>query len=132
MEIPEVSPRRRRVLGAGWWMHGPRYFLVFIRELTALFIAAYLVFLLILIKQVAEGAEAYQPYIEFLASPGMLAFHVVAFLFAMFHSISFFNLIPQGMAIRIGEERVHPALMSGPNYVIWAVATAVVLLVILL
>ena len=120
------------MLGAGWWMGRPRYFLVFVRELTAFFIGAYLVFLLILIKQVAEGAEAYQSYVDFLASPGMTAFHVVAFFFAMFHSISFFNLIPQGMAIRIGEERVHPALISGPNYVFWAVATAVVLLVILL
>ena len=127
-----MSPRRRRVLGAGWWMHRPRYFLVLVRELTAFFIAAYLVLLLILIKQVAEGAEAYESYAEFLRSPGMLAFNVVAFFFAMFHSISFFNLIPLGMAIRIGEERVHPSLISGPNYVVWAVATAIVLLVILL
>ena len=127
-----MSIRPRRNLGARWWLSRPGYFLVFLRELTSVFIAAYAVLLIILIAKAGGDPAAYQAYFEFFTSPGMLGLHVLAFLFSVLHSITFFNLIPRGLAMRRGEEPINPALISGPNYAAWAMVTAIVLLVILL
>ena len=127
-----MTARPRRTLGASWWMSRRSYFLIFLREMTSAFIAAFAVLLIILISKAGGDQAAYESYLEFFTSSGMLVFHVVAFLFSLLHSITFFNLIPRGLAVRLGEERVHPALISGPNYAAWAVVTAIVLLVILL
>ena len=127
-----MTVRPRRTLGASWWLSRRGYFLVFLREMTSAFIAAYVVLLLILLAKVGGDQASYESYFEWFTSPGLLVFHVVAFLFSLLHSITFFNLIPKGLAVRIGEQRVPPALISGPNYVIWVVVTAIVVLVILL
>ncbi len=127
-----MSARPRRTLGATWWLLRRGYFLIFLRELTAVFIAAYAVLLIILIAKAGGAQASYESYFGFFTSPGMLVFHIFAFLFSLLHSITFFNLIPRGLALRLGEEPVHPALISGPNYAAWAVVTAIVVLVILL
>lgn len=121
----------RRPLGARWWLMRRSYFVVFLRELTAIFIVAYLVILLLLLAKVGGDAESYGSLLDILSSPGMLVFGVVILLFTLFHSITFINLIPRGVAIWRGEERVHPALIAGPAYVALVAVAAVVLVVIL-
>ena len=121
----------RRALGARWWLMRRSYFLVFVRELTSIFVAAYLVIFLLLLAKAGGDVESYDAFFEFLTSPGMLAFGVITLLFTLFHTITFINLIPSGMAVWRGEQRVHPALIAGPGYVGLVVVVAVVLLVML-
>lgn len=126
-----VSDSNRRVLGPGWWLKRRSYFLVFMRELTAVFIVAYLVILLIGLARLGDGVEAYEAFQNLARSPIMVIFSLIIFVFALFHTITFINLIPRGMALRIGEERVHPAFISGPGYIGLVVATTIVLIVVL-
>ena len=121
----------RQSIGAMWWLSRRAYFLIFLREITSVFIAAYTVLLIILIGKVGGDKTSYDAYFAFFISPGLLTFHLLAFMFAVLHSITFFNLIPKGIAIRIGQRRVHPALISGFHYAAWFVVTAGVLLVVL-
>ena len=127
-----MTSRPRRAMGAFWWTARGSYFLIFLREISSVFIAAYVVLLVILIARVGGDQASYESYFELFTSPGLLIFHVVAFLFSLLHSITFFNLIPKGLSIRLGEEPVPPALISGPIYAAWSVVTVIVLLVILL
>ena len=129
--LRQVNLKRRESIGAMWWLSRRAYFLVFLREITSIFIAAYTVLLIILIGKLGGDKTSYDAYFSFFISPGLLVFHVVAFMFAVIHSITFFNLIPKGIAIRIGDRRVHPDLISASHYGAWVVVTGGVLLVVL-
>ena len=95
-------------------------------------VAAYVVLLLVLVTKVHDGASAFEGYLDFLQSPVLIAFHVVALLFVMLHAITWFQAVPKGLPLRRGKERVPPARMIGANYVAWLVVTAVVAAVFLL
>jgi fumarate reductase subunit C len=105
--------------------------MIFLRELTAVFIVAYLVIMLIGLARLGDGVEPYEAFQNMARSPIMVILSLIIFVFTLFHSITFINLIPRGMALRIGEERVHPAFISGPGYIGLVVVTTIVLIVVL-
>ena len=119
--------RPRRTMGELWWVSQLAYLRIMLRELSAFLIAAYLVIFLILLHKLGRGEAAYISFRAFLWSPGMIVFHFVALAFALIHTITWFNLTPKAMVIWRGEERVHPALIAGPNYFVWAGVTAFIL-----
>jgi len=109
-----------------WWLKRTPYFLFMVREFTSVFVAAYVVIFLVMIRRLNEGQAAYEAFLASLQSPLAITFHIVALAFALFHTITWFHLTPKAMAVRIGEERVKPALIIAPNYVAWAVISAIV------
>lgn len=126
-----MRPPLERNLGSDWWLTRGAYFRVMLRELSSVFIGAYLVFFLILLYKVGEGPAAYVAYREFLWSPGMRIFHLFVLAFSLLHTISWFNLTPKAMVIRRGEDKLPDVMVAGPNYVIWATVTAFLLWIVL-
>ena len=61
-----------------------------------------------------------------LRSPTVVAFNVVAFLFVLFHSITWFNLGPKAMAVRVRGKRIPDLFLAAPNYVVWVVVSGVI------
>jgi len=120
-----------RPMPATWWLKRTPYLLFMLRELTSVFIAAYVVLFLVMIRRLSEGQAAYELFLNGLRSPLAISFHVVALAFALFHTITWFHLTPKAMAVRIGEERVPPALIIAPNYVAWVVVSAAVAWILL-
>jgi len=120
-----------RPMPATWWLKRSPYLLFMIRELTSVFVAAYVVIFLMMIRSLNEGQAAYEACLAELESPLAISFHVVALAFAVFHTVTWFHLTPKAMAVRIGEERVKPALIIAPNYVAWAVLSAMVAWILL-
>ena len=117
-----------RPMPADWFMRRPAYRRFMVRELTAVPIAVYLGILIVLLRRFAEGREAYAVMIESLRSPVMMAIHAAALLAALYHSITWFNLLPKGMPLRVGEDKVPGPLISiGMGYLPWGVVTAFVL-----
>jgi fumarate reductase subunit C len=102
-----------------------------LRELSSVFVAIYVVWFLVLLRKLSEGPEAYAAFLEGLRSPLAILFHVVALAFALLHTITWFNLTPQAMPIRRGEERVPAALIILPNYVAWFVVSAALVWIVL-
>ena len=125
-----MSPYRRP-MPRTWWLGHRVYFFFMVRELTSVFIAGYLVLFLLMFHRLAAGREAYEAYLRFLARPGMLAFHVVALAAALYHSVTWFNVTPMVMRLRVGEKRVPPLLIVGVNYVAWIVISALVAWIVL-
>ncbi len=115
-----------------WWLKRRPYTAFMVREWSAVFLAGYVVLLLLLVMKVQDGGKSYEDYVDFLQSPPLLAFHVVALLFALLHTVTWFAAVPKGLPLRRGENLVPPALMIGGNYVAWAVVSAVVAAVFLL
>lgn len=115
-------------LPATWWLRRPNYVRFMIREVTSVFIAAFLVVLLVQIYRVGQGPEAYAAHLARLASPGWVLFHVVALAFAIYHSITWFNLTGVVQVVRIGDRQLPPALIAGGAFVAWGVVSLVILL----
>ena len=114
-----------------WFLKRWPYRIFMLRELSAVFLALYMVLLLLLVTKVHAGPDAFKNYVLTLRSPALIVFNSVALLFALLHSVTFFQAIPKGLPLRRGEERVPPLLISGVLFVAMLVATAIVLLIVL-
>ena len=93
-------------LGWMWWTQKGSYARVFLREFSAVFLLTEVVLLVLLIHNAGQSASHYRDYLGFLWNPLMVAFHVVAFGFALWHSTTFFLLAPSALPLRIAGRRV--------------------------
>jgi fumarate reductase subunit C len=107
-----------------WWLGRPSYLAFILRELSSVFIAWFVVYLLLLIRAVARGAPAYQDFLGWSANPIVLLLNLVTFFFVVFHAITWFNLAPQAIVIRMGSTRVPGVIIAASNYLAWAAASA--------
>ena len=98
-----------------------------LREISAIFVAWFVVYLLLLVSAVNRGGEsAYQEFLAWSARPLVLLLSIVSLFFIVFHAVTWFNLAPQAMALRVFGKRVPGVLIAGSNYLAWAVASALV------
>jgi fumarate reductase subunit C len=86
---------------------------------------------LLQVRALAQGPAEYAASQQWLRSPFILALNAVSFLFVLFHAITWFNLAPKAMAVRVRGKRLPNLAISGPNYVAWAVISAGVAWVLL-
>jgi fumarate reductase subunit C len=56
----------------------------------------------------------------------MIAANLVSLFFVLFHSITWFNLTPHAMPIRLGGKKVPGWMIAAPNYVAWIAISGVV------
>jgi fumarate reductase subunit C len=109
-----------------WWV-GRRSYLVFVlRELSSVFVAWSIVFLLLLVHAVSEGGKQYQQFRNLSSNPWMLALNVVTLAFLLFHAITWFDLAPSAMVVRIRGKRVPRSWIAGAHYAGWALLSALV------
>ena len=116
-----------RPITSEWIVRHPRYLRYMVREFSCLFIGGWTLLMVWGLKQLAEGPAAWAAFLEFLKSPASVVFHVVALGFAVYHSITWFNLTPKAMPLQIGEEFVPDGAISGAHFGAWAGLTIVVL-----
>jgi fumarate reductase subunit C len=116
---------------ATWWLTKRSYFLFMLREISSVFIAIFLVVLLVEMYQLSRGEAAYTAFLKRLASPGWIIFHVVALLFALYHTSTWFSLTSKVQVVRMGGRQVPPPLVTAVNFGIWVVLSVVILLVFL-
>jgi len=123
----EFHPRWYRPrLSVFWWV-GRRSYLVFVlRELSSVFVAWSVVFLLLLVHAVSQGGKQYQQFLNLSSNPWMLALNVVTLAFLVFHAITWFSLAPQAMVVRIRGKRVPRSAIAGAHYAGWALLSALV------
>jgi fumarate reductase subunit C len=114
-----------------WFLKRWPYRIFMLRELSAVFLALYMVLLLLLVVKVHDSANAFKDHVETLRSPALIVFHVVALLFALLHSVTWFQAMPKGLPLRRGEEKVPPLLLIGVNYAVMLGLTAIVLAIVL-
>lgn len=116
-----------RPIPVTWWLKRKPYFLFMLREISSVFIAVFLILLLVMINRLSQGPEAYESFLAGFRSPGAILFHVVVLAFALLHTITWFHLTPKAMAIWRGEERLPGKVIIGSNYLAWILISGVVL-----
>jgi fumarate reductase subunit C len=82
------------------------YFLFVMRELSSIFVAWFAVFLMMMVFAIGRGEASYQRFLGWAASPIVVVVNVVALAFAVLHTVTWFVLTPQAMAVRLGGRRV--------------------------
>ncbi len=121
----------RRRVSVWWWLQNRTYTGFVLRELTSVFVAWFALISLWQLRALAHGPEAYARFLGRLGTPLFLAFHGVAFLFVLFHSITWFNLAPTAMVVRLSGKRVPDWVIVGLNYGAWVVLSGLVTLILL-
>jgi len=110
-----------------WVLRHPRYLRYMAREFSCLFIGAWTFLLIVGLKRLAEGPQAWEAFLAALRSPLSVAFHVVALAFAVYHSITWFNLTPKALPMQLGASFVPERAISGAHFVGWGLLSAAVL-----
>ena len=114
----------RRRMPLLWWARRRSYALFMLRETSSLFVALFVVELLLLVGAVARGATAYRNLLEVMASPAMIVLNLVALAFVLLHAVTFANLTPRAMIVRVLGRRVPPRVVLAGVYLGWLVVTA--------
>jgi len=128
---PDKSKLYHRKMPATWWLKKPSYFLFMLRELSSVFIAAFLLVYLCQISQLTQGPEAYVVYIQKLNAPGWILFHLVALLFALYHSVTWFQSSAVVLELRLGERVVPRRIVTALHVGAWAAVSLVVVILYL-
>ena len=110
-----------------WWLGRWPYLKFILRELSSIFVAWTVALMLFAIAAVVRGPGAWADFLETLRNPVLVAINVMALGFVLFHTVTWFNLAPHALAVRLGGRRVPNLLISGPHYVLWLALSAAVL-----
>ncbi len=125
------APTYRAHMPILWWMRRRSYLMFVVRELSSVFVAWFVVFLLLLVFAVARGDDAYHRFIDWSANPVVLAVNIVALGFILYHSVTWFNLAPKAMVVNVRGRRVPPMLVAVAHFGAWMVVSAVVAWIVL-
>jgi len=115
-----------RPIAPGHWFQRPTWARFMVRELTALFVAGYAIFLLVLVYRAADESS-FAAFYEGLMSPLSLVLHLITLAMVLYHAVTWIQAAPQAMVIWRGEERVPAEAIVSAQYAAWAIVTILVL-----
>ncbi len=116
----------RRRVSTYWWLGNRSYFAFVLREGSCLFVAWFVVYLLLLFRRVLQGDAAYQEFLAWSARPSVLLLNIVSFLFLILHAVTFFDAAPRALVVHVGKRRIPERVIGLAHYAAWLVASAVI------
>ena len=93
--------------------------------------AWFVVLTLLQLRCLSQGPEAYARWQEWMRNPFLIAGNVVTLFFVLLHTVTWFNLAPRAMAVRVAGKRVPALLIAAANYLAWAVVSVILAWIIL-
>ena len=109
-----------------WWLARWAYLKFILREFSSVFVAWIVVVILLQIRAVAAGPAAYLKFESWLRNPFILGLNTISFFFVVFHAVTWFNLAPKAMAVRMRGKRVPGVAIAGSNYAAWILVSAAI------
>jgi fumarate reductase subunit C len=113
-----------------WWLEQWSYARFVLRELTSVFVAIASLMTLWQVRAIARGPDAWAEALQWLRSPAGIALSLLTLVALVFHAATWCSLAPRAMVVRVGDRRLPDALVAGMNYGAWAVATALIALIV--
>lgn len=114
-----------------WFLKRWNYRIFMLRECSSVFLAAYIVVLLLLMTKLHDGRRAFTGIDQTLQSPWLLAFNCVVLLFALLHTLTWFQAVPKALPLRRGENRLPGPLLIGAHWGLMLVLSAAALVIAL-
>jgi fumarate reductase subunit C len=122
MNTPYVRPMR------GWWRRDPFFLRYMAREATALAVAAYAIVLLTGAWRLAQGQAAFEAWLLALQSPLSILLHLVLLAAMLYHSVSWFAIMPKTMPmLHVRGRRVQARTITGVGLAAVVLASVIVL-----
>lgn len=116
----------RRPVPIWWWVRRRSYFLFVMRELSSIFVAWFVVFMLLLMGALVGGEASYRGFLDWAATPWVVVLNAIALAFFVLHTITWFSLTPKAMTLRVGDRTVPAKMIIVSQYAGLAVASAFV------
>ena len=116
----------RRPVGVLWWLRRRSYAFFVLREISSVFVTWTVVFLLMLVRALSQGEADYRAFLDWASNPWVVALNLLSLAFLVLHSVTWFNLTPAAMVVRLRGRRVPPAAIAGGAFGAWAVVSAVI------
>jgi fumarate reductase subunit C len=117
---------KRRKMSTYWWLERRPYVAFVAREISSIFIAWAVMFLLLLIRAVGQGEGAYREFLAWAAAPAVLLINVVSLAFIVLHAVTWFNLAPAALVVHVGGRKLPGHLIALSNYAAFFVACVVI------
>lgn len=115
-----------------WWLEKPFYTRYMLREMTSFFVGTYSALLIIGLWRISEGPEAWAGFIGMFDHWAWVVYHLLAFVFAVYHTVTWFALTPRTTPLMKGDDFVPPGPIVAAQYVGWLVVSLVVLALVLI
>ncbi len=122
------NPYVRKMSKTTWFLTHGRYRSYILHELSSFFVAIYTGILIMGLLRLGSGPEEWAGWLEGVTSPAGIVFHLLAFAFAIIHTVSWFKVVPQAMRIQRGEDFVPGQLLVRAHYGVLAGVSVVVLI----
>jgi fumarate reductase subunit C len=117
----------RRPVSTWWWLRKRSYFVFALRELSSVFTAWSVLFLVLLLYAVGGGEAAYRGFLDWAGTPWVVVVNVVALAFLCLHTVTWFLLTPKAMVVRLGGRRLPARVVVTGQYAVLAAASVFVL-----
>ena len=105
-----------------WWLRKTNYFEYMLREVSSLFIAITALTLIWGIYHFSQGPDAYVLWLSNLRD-NLLPGAVLCFVFAVYHSITWFWVTPKAMPLMLGGKRLAGSVIIGAHIIAWLVVS---------
>ena len=126
-EYTDYHPRwYRERISTYWWLWRWQYLKFVLREMSSVFVAWFVILALLQVRALQQGAAEYAAFQDWLRLPMVLALNTISLIFVLYHAITWFNLAPTAMVLRLRGKRVPDFVIAGANYAAWVVATGIV------
>ena len=102
----------------GWWLRRPQHLRYMLREGSALFLVVYALVLLVGLLRLGQGEVAFNAWRAALGHPLAVAWHLLALVLVLYHSITWFQVMPKTM----------PAVPLRPGWITGGAIAAMLLL----
>ncbi|MEU4294105.1 fumarate reductase subunit C [Kribbella sp. NPDC026596] len=109
-----------------WWLERRSYLLFVLRELSSVFVAWTVVYLLLLANAVSDGPASYERFLDRSGQWWMVVINVIAMLFLLLHVVTWFGLAPRAMVIKVRGARLPPRQIVAAHYAAWLVLSAII------
>ncbi len=117
----------RRHMPIFWWLRKFAYTKFILRELTSQPVMYATLFLLGKVWVLSRGPEAYEIFVQWLSHPAFLAFHALVLVGLLFHTVTWLNLTPKALVLRVAGRKVPGWAIVGAHYGAWLGLSGVIL-----
>ena len=114
-----------------WWAKRRSYLLFMLREISCVFVAWFVLYLLLLVHAIGAGRDSYDRFLDWSANPLVVSLNVVALIFLLLHAVTWFNLAPRAIVPHIRGRRVPASAVLAGHYAAWLAVSALVAWVVM-
>jgi len=116
---------------SNWWLKKTFYTKYMLRESTSIWITVYSVVLAWGVFRLSQGEAAFNGWLDALQSPFSIVFHLIVLVFALYHTKTWFSLVPRAADLWFKGKKLEERLIVMGLYSVFSVVSLLCLIVVI-